>query len=297
MATAAADPGSGLVEQGPVEHLVAVADSVRYRVLELGAGPTLVLLHGFTGSAASWSDLLHPLAVGRRVLAPDLLGHGATDAPGDWRRYAAASQVADLDRVISEFASEPVALLGYSMGARLALAFAANHPDRVSAVALESGSPGILREAERAARRASDAALALTIERDGVAAFVDAWESLPLWQSQQAVPFEVRARQRAIRLGNPAVGLSGSLRGFGQGSQPPLHDALPRLASPLLAVAGSLDRRYVEIAGAMATAAPRGEEVVIPDAGHAPHLERPEAFVEAVRRFLDRHHPRNDETD
>ena len=106
---------------------------------------------------------------------------------------------------------------------------------------LEGASPGIADAAEREARRASDAALAGRIERDGVEAFVDEWERVPLFASQLALPAEARAAVRATRLAQRAHGLANSLRGMGAGAQAPLHDRLPSIAAPTLLLAGSLD--------------------------------------------------------
>jgi pimeloyl-ACP methyl ester carboxylesterase len=119
-----------------------------------------------------------------------------------------------------------------------------------------------------------------------VPAFVDRWERLPLWASQTALPAAARNRQREVRLAQRAVGLANALRGFGQGVQPPLWDALPRLPMPVLALAGSLDAKYAAGAAEVARAVPRGRAVVIEGCGHAPHLERPEAFLAAVVPFL-----------
>ncbi len=177
-------------------------------------------------------------------------------------------------------------MLGYSMGARLALAFAVAHPDRVARLVLESGGAGIEDAVARASRREADEALADRIERDGIAVFVDEWERLPLWASQANLPGEIRRRQRERRLANWPQGLANSLRGFGQGVQPSLWYALPSLPMPVLAVAGGLDTKYAAIAERMGALVPCATTVVIPGAGHTPHLERPEEFWNAVEAFL-----------
>lgn len=261
-------------------------DGVGYRVHCWGSGPPLVMLHGFTGAASGWSDLAGDLGHRWTVVAPDLLGHGETDAPPDPARFAVERQVEDLAGLLDHVAPGPVAVLGYSMGARMALAFAVAHPDRVSCLVLESGTAGIESDDERAARRAADDALADRIERNGIAAFVAEWEALPLWRSQATLPEGVRRRQRETRLANRPEGLASSLRGSGQGVQPPLWQALTGLPMPLLAIAGALDRKYAGIAERIGASAQHGRTVVIAEAGHAPHLERPEEFRDAVERFL-----------
>ncbi|ACZ40425.1 2-succinyl-6-hydroxy-2,4-cyclohexadiene-1-carboxylate synthase [Sphaerobacter thermophilus] len=265
--------------------LIAV-NGVRLHVERGGDGPPLLLLHGFTGSAATWEPLLPALQAHFHTVAPDLIGHGRSDVPADPARYAMDRCVADLVALLDALDIDRAAVLGYSMGGRTALHLALAAPERVSALVLEGASPGIADPDERAARVASDAALADRIEREGLQAFVDAWERLPLFASQQRLPEATRARLRAQRLSHTPRGLANSLRGMGAGAMAPVHDRLGEIAVPVLLIAGELDGKYVEISRAMAGAMPQATVRIIPDAGHAPHLEQPEAFVEAVLGFL-----------
>ena len=140
-----------------------------------GDGPPLVLLHGFTGSAAAWGDLAHRLAERRRVIAFDLPGHGASPVPRD-PADARLPQVADaLVRALASLGVRDADWIGYSLGARTALHVAVAHPDAVKSLVLEGGSPGIADSVERAARTQADARLAESIERDGLERFVDDW--------------------------------------------------------------------------------------------------------------------------
>jgi 2-succinyl-6-hydroxy-2,4-cyclohexadiene-1-carboxylate synthase len=281
-----ADVGESICT-GPNETSWETPDGVNYRVLRWGSGRPLVCLHGFTGDASSWAGIARDLSPRWEVLAIDLLGHGRTAAPSDGGRYRVDRQVEDLAGLVAALTVEPIALIGYSMGARLALAFAVARRQGVSCLVLESGTAGIDAATERAARQAADEALAASIERDGIAAFVDRWEHLPLWASQVGLPDNVLAEQRAIRLRQRPVGLAGSLRGFGQGVAPSLRDNLPSLPMRVLTIAGALDEAYARRAGEMASAAPRGRSVVIAGAGHAPHLEQPAAFLDAISLFLE----------
>jgi 2-succinyl-6-hydroxy-2,4-cyclohexadiene-1-carboxylate synthase len=130
--------------------------------------------------------------------------------------------------------------------------------------------------------------MARRIEEAGIEAFVADWERLPIWESQRALPDEVARAQRDIRLGNSAVGLANSLRGMGQGSQPSYWDRLSDIELPVLLMAGALDRKYVGIAGQMGVRIVDATLSVVPDAGHAVHLERPREFVDDLRPFLAR---------
>jgi 2-succinyl-6-hydroxy-2,4-cyclohexadiene-1-carboxylate synthase len=251
-----------------------------------GAGRPLLLLHGFTGSAATWAPFLERLGPQFRTLAPDLIGHGRSDSPPDGERYAIERCVGDLLAILDMLEVERADVLGYSMGGRVALHLACAARGRVGALVLESSSPGIADAAERAARVAADEALAESIERDGLAAFVERWERLPLFASQSSLPHEARARLRAQRLRNDPRGLANSLRGMGAGSQEPLWEQLPALNIPTLLIAGELDAKYCALAGQMQALLPNARSAIVPGAGHAVHLEQPQLFMGNVLEFL-----------
>ncbi len=248
-----------------------------------GQGPPVVLLHGFTGSTAGWGATVEALASEFTMVAVDIVGHGKSDAPESVERYRMERCVDDLVLLVRKAGYEQACWLGYSMGARTALQVAVRRPAAVSALVLEGGSPGLATEEERADRVRADEALAERIERDGIEAFVAYWESVPLFATQ---PSELRAALRPGRLACSAQGLANSLRGMGTGAQPALHERLGGVRAPALLVAGALDVKFTEIAGEMARALPDATMHIVNDAGHAAHLERPDAFHAAVLDFL-----------
>ena len=263
-----------------------VGNGLRLHVALSGAGPPLVLLHGFTGSTESWGPLRSALGAAHTTIAVDLPGHGRSSAPDEPARYELGRFSDDLARLLDTLAAERVALLGYSMGGRAAIRFALHHPDRLAALVLESTSPGIADPVRRAERLASDAHLANSIERDGVRAFVEGWERLPLWESQRALPHAARAQLRAQREANQPGGLANSLRGAGTGTDSSVLERLSTVHAPTLLLVGSLDAPYVALGRLMEHALPHASVSIVPDAGHAVHLERPEAFVAALSSFL-----------
>lgn len=252
-----------------------------------GTRPPLLLLHGFTGSRESWTPLLPSLEESYETITIDLLGHGLSDAPTDPERYRVERLVTDLIDLLDQLGIEETALLGYSMGGRLALHLATHAPERVSALILESTSPGILDDLARATRRALDQTLAYEIEAYGLRPFVDYWESIPLFESQKGLDPATRDRVRMIRLRHSPIGLANSLRGTGAGQQTPLHDRLGRITAPTLILAGELDQKYVRIAEEMAELIPNTSREIVPGVGHNIHLEDPESFLEVVLEFLE----------
>ncbi len=242
----------------------------------LGAGEPIVLVHGFTQTIETWRPLAQALATDHRVTLVDAPGHGRSSAV-----RANLWQGADL---LAE-AGGKATYVGYSMGARLALHLALAHPDHVEGLVLLGATAGIDSADERVARRESDEALAEQIERDGTAAFLDRWLSLPLFAGLDPNPADLQAR----RFNEPA-GLASSLRLAGTGTQdPPLWERLHEITAPTLVAAGALDTKFSalgrRIEAEIGTAA---EFELVEGAGHAAHLERPEAFLTMLRAWLDR---------
>jgi 2-succinyl-6-hydroxy-2,4-cyclohexadiene-1-carboxylate synthase len=265
-------------------HFIDI-DHLRYHLEIDGRGLPLVLLHGFTGSAASWSAHIDALAARFRVVRIDLPGHGRTPAPSV-ERCAFTRVGDDLAAILARVVDVPAPLLGYSMGGRLALYTALAHPDRIRTLILESASPGLESEAERAARRTADEVLAERILAQGVPAFVDAWEKLPLFATHARLPQPIRDAQRRQRLANDADGLAISLRALGTGVQPALWARLGELIMPALLITGDEDTKFNAIAQRMAVAMPKASHQRILQSGHTPHLEQAHAFREAVFAFL-----------
>ncbi len=251
------------------------------------SAPPVLLLHGFTGHGGSWAEAAPSFAAaGFHALAPDLLGHGRSPAPSSPERYHMARAAADLASLLDQSTQGDAHILGYSMGGRLALYFALTYPDRLRSLTLVSASPGVASATERAERRRRDNALADRIEQDGIAPFVDHWESLPMWKSQQRnLAPEQRRQLRKQRLQNNPVGLANSLRGMGTGAQPALHSDLPTMSAPALLIVGADDAKFVTVNRRMAQMMAQSHLVEFPETGHAVHLERPQAFSQAVLDF------------
>ncbi len=262
-------------------------DGLAFEVDRYGQGPPVVLLHGFTGSRASWRSLVRGIEEEFTTLSIDLVGHGRSGSPASLDRYHMRRAVDDLAELIRAMGFERAAWLGYSLGGRTALQVAVHRPDVVSALILEGASPGLPTEEERQSRVAADERLARMIEEDGLEPFVDYWGSIPLWESQRTNLSESqRESLREQRLAQRGVGLANSLRGMGTGAQEWLGDRLEGIRVPVLLTAGSLDTKYAQLAHEMGEAIPQAAVCLIEDAGHAAHLERPEAFERVVREFL-----------
>jgi 2-succinyl-6-hydroxy-2,4-cyclohexadiene-1-carboxylate synthase len=272
-----------------VERVTSVhvpAGSVGIHVEVDGAGTPVVILHGFTGDCAAMAELASFLP-GRSVRV-DLVGHGRSDAPADPGNYTMEAMVVHLLAVLEHLDLEAVHLVGYSMGARTALSFAVAHPGRVRSLSLIGGTAGIADAGDAAARVAADEALAERIEAEGMAGFVDHWESLPIFESQRSLSFERRQAIRSGRLAQRPVGMANHLRGAGTGAMPPLWGDLGRLNAPVLLLAGSLDTKFVDLAREMQMLLPDAQLLTVEGVGHAAHLEAPRAVAQAIRATIAR---------
>jgi pimeloyl-ACP methyl ester carboxylesterase len=221
----------------------------------------LVLLHGFAGDPASWDDVAID---GDRLALPGHLGGGPL--AGDWagNLAAIAARIGRCDAVI-----------GYSLGARVALGLVAG--GHVPRGVLISVNPGIA-DAERAARRASDAAWAELARGRGIAAFLAAWEAQPLFATQQRAPAERLAARRTRRLALDPAELARSLETMGLAEMP---DHRGEVDARVALIAGADDAKYVAIARAL----PAPLELVA-GSGHDPLLEQPAALAAAIERSL-----------
>ncbi len=254
-----------------------------YHYTLVGAGDPILFLHGFTGCGDNWQPITDPLSAHFQTFTIDLPGHGQTDSPADPARYQMETVAADLHEFITHVIQAPVHLVGYSMGGRLALYLALHYPASIRHLLLESASPGLATEVERATRRASDDQLATRILANGIPAFVEEWDNLPLFASQSP---DIRQRLHAQRLHNNPLGLANSLRGMGTGVQPSLWDSLPNLKSPTLILNGALDAKFVSIGATMAGLIPNAHQRIFPNVGHAVHLEASTDYATALSNFL-----------
>lgn len=241
--------------------------------MTLPSDQRLVLLHGFTQTAGCWGPVGDDLAADHDVVRLDAPGHGqATDVRADLVK--AAGLAADT--------GGRGVYVGYSMGGRLALHVALDHPDVVAGLVLIGATPGIEDDGERADRLARDRQLAARIRNIGVDAFLEEWLDQPLFTG---LPDWARFDDERRR--NTAEGLASSLELAGTGSQTPLWSRLPELQMPVLAVAGAEDVRFAALAQRSAGAiGPNAVAALVPGAGHAAHLEQPDAFITLLRTWL-----------
>ena len=238
----------------------------------------LLALHGFTGSPKSWDFLPNPETLPRTT--PVLVGHAGSTAGSEVQTFE--DEVERLAALATEYGS--VHLVGYSLGARLALGIALRYPERVARLTLVSGHPGLATEAERAQRRAADEHWCELLLTRGLTEFVAVWQDQPLWATQSQLDAARLAQKRGERLSHEAVGLVHSLRCTGLGQMPNYADHLQKLRVPVAVLAGELDTKFSALGRAITERVAHAKLEIVPGAGHDLLLERPEFVTEVIRR-------------
>ncbi|WP_079710958.1 2-succinyl-6-hydroxy-2,4-cyclohexadiene-1-carboxylate synthase [Paraliobacillus ryukyuensis] len=245
----------------------------------------VVFLHGFTGSYKTWKETIEMFGGTHWCIAIDLPGHGKSQIDRPIRMETFCDHLAQL---LDELAIDKAHFVGYSMGGRTALSFAMLHSERVQSLTLESASPGLESIEEQMARQTKDEALAEEMETQGMAWFVNYWEKIPLFSSQQQLTTVEKRRIKEERLSQTASGLAASLRGMGTGVQPSWWDKLATLTMPVSLIVGEWDKKFVMIAHEMKRHCQPANLHIVSEAGHAIHVEQTEKFATMVKDFITR---------
>jgi 2-succinyl-6-hydroxy-2,4-cyclohexadiene-1-carboxylate synthase len=218
----------------------------------------IALIHGFLGGGDAWGTI-----EGERVTLP---GHGAEPVQATW---------GDNIAVVAKGIGEVDAVVGYSLGARVALALVAEgHAPRGVLISVNPGIDDELRDA----RRVTDAAWAAMLRARGIETFVPAWEAQPLFASQARVSEERRAARRTRRLRLDPEQLARSLEVMGLAEMPDYRGAIDKR---IAMINGSEDTKYLAIAAGFDV-----HREIVADAGHDPTFEQPAACAQAIARCL-----------
>lgn len=260
---------------------------------EMGDGdPALLLLHGFAASTYSWREVMQPLAETNRVIAFDRPAFGLTERPmpGQWTGQNPYSADAATDLIVGlmdELGVDQAVLVGNSAGGTVALYTALRYPERVKALVLVDpaiysggGSPAWLRPLLTSPQgRRLGPLFSRAIKNWGYQFGQSAWHDPTKFTDEiwagSSKPLQAENWDRG-------------LWEFTQASRPlGLTERLGELSVPVLVITGDDDRivpteQSIQLAGEIAGA----DLVVIPDCGHVPQEECPEAFLAAIDEFL-----------
>jgi 3-oxoadipate enol-lactonase len=237
--------------------------------------PALLLVHGFPLDARMWTAQVEGLGDIRRVLAPDLPGHGVdTDGP----QRSVDGMAKDLARVLDAAGVQQVDLAGFSMGGYVCFAFLKHFPDRVRSLALVDTRASADSDEGKQGRNK----LAKRIQEEGSLAAAEAM--LPKMFTE-SVNQDVRAQVASWMLESRPETLIADV--IAMRDRP---DATPRLGEikvPTLVIVGEADPiTPPSDAEAMAAAIPGARVVVIPGASHLAPVEQGQAVNDALRDHL-----------
>jgi pimeloyl-ACP methyl ester carboxylesterase len=243
-----------------------------------GAGPPLVLVHGYTGSSLDWTDVLGALRTQATVLVYDHRGHGESTNTGDASTYTLDQLTSDLAGLVDALALTRFDLLGHSMGGMVAMAYATAHQDRLRSLVLmdTAAAPFV----ERSQMMTEGLELARTQGLDAVlATFAPFVPDTP--QGRRALErmrtsYGQMDREAFVALGEAMAARESVL------------ESLSTITIPTTVMVGELDGPFREPSEAMAAAIPGAELVVIPGCGHSPQEEDPQAWLAAMRAHLAR---------
>jgi 3-oxoadipate enol-lactonase len=252
-------------------------DGLMLHVRESGAGHPVLLLHGFPLSSEMWQETMDRAPAGWRMMAPDLRGHGSSEASDDAgmpRLVRDQLELLDLLEV-----GEPVVVVGLSMGGYVALEMARRHPDRVRALVLVD-TRAEADEPDGAEKRRVTAQHVLA-EGSG-----DLADEMAGKLFSPATPGAVRSLWRARMAATQPRGVAAALRGMANRADS--LQVLEDWRKPLLVVVGQDDQiTPPEDARRMHRAVPESRLEMVTGAGHLPPVEQPAAFAEILNDFLE----------
>lgn len=244
-------------------------DGVSIYYEQRGAGPSVLLSHGYSASARMWQGQLEALSDSYHLIAWDMRGHDRSDSPDDQSLYSHEASVADMAAVLDACGANRATIAGLSLGGFMSLAFYLAHPGRTEALMLFDTGPGYKKDEGRAEWNRIAEGVATAYEKNGLAA---------------AGPSpEVRVAHH-----RSAQGLAHAARGMLAQKDARVIESLPKIAVPTLVLVGENDTQFRPSTDYMSAKIPGAQKVILEQAGHAANIDQPGAFNATVRTFLDR---------
>jgi (E)-2-((N-methylformamido)methylene)succinate hydrolase len=256
-----------------MSRTLPLSDGRAVRLLEAGAGPTVLLLHGVGLQAEAWEPQIAALAETHRVVAADLPGHGQSDAlPGT---PALPDYVAWAARLVQALGVGPVALAGHSMGALITLGLVVDRPDLVDRAALLCP---VYRRSPEARTAVLARAEEISVGRGGIDG------PLSRWFGDEAN--RLRTRVAGWLRSVPQAGYAAAYRAFAEGDAV-YADRIGSISRPLLVLTADGDANSnADMTRQMAALAPKGRAVVIEGHRHMVPMTAPDPVNAALRDWL-----------
>jgi pimeloyl-ACP methyl ester carboxylesterase len=267
-------------------HLSA-DDGVRLYYEETGTGTPIVFVHEFAGDFRSWEPQVRYFSRRYRCIAFNARGFPPSDVPTVMASYSQARACDDIRSILDGLKMERAHIVGLSMGGLATLHFGLTYPDR--ALSLLVGGAGYGSElSEREKFRAEAVVIAAALEREGMAAFAEAYAYGPTRVQFEAKDPRGFAEFKAMLAQHSAKGSANTQLGV-QRERPSIFDLQAQLANtsvPMLIVTGDEDWPCLLPGVFIKRTCPSAALLVIPNSGHAINIEEPAAFNAALENFL-----------
>lgn len=241
-----------------------------------GKGEVIVLLHGFCGSAKYWEQVIPFLSDSYRVIAPDLRGHGASDAPVG--PYSIEQMADDVLSLLNKLEIPECLMLGHSLGGYITLSFAQRYASRLKGFGLihSTGYPDSEEAREKRLKSIS------TIQNDGVTAFVEGFVPGLFAKATAEESPQLLERTKEIGYKTPPQGATGTLLAMRE--RPDRRDVISATPLPVLLVAGEEDA-LIPAERTFTSSKPNVTQAMISGAGHMSLFEAPERLSEIIKDF------------
>lgn len=273
-------PVAAWTQQAPLAPTDGFFDSngVHIHYVIAGDGEPLVLIHGFSGSAAAMSRVQKELAASYKVIALDCRGHGKSDKPHDPEQYG-LQMSEDIARLLNHLQIAQARIVGYSMGARIAGRFLIDHPGQVVYAVLGGAAPEIAGTASPVAevRRRTAESLEAGKGAGPLLEFLS-----PVGEPRPDAK-QIETLNRLLLSINDPLALAAATRGMDRLAV--TAEALKANTRPVLAIVGSRDPN-LQAVKALAVGMGHTEVVVIEGGSHLSVISQPSEFLADVSRFL-----------
>lgn len=245
-----------------------VRDGVKLYYEVHGDGPVILLTHGYSATSQMWRGQIATLSAKHKLVTWDMRGHGQSNYPDDQAAYSEEATAADMAALLDHVGARTAIVGGLSLGGYMSLAFHLKHPERVRALLIIDTGPGYRKNEPRDGWNANALKTAERFERDG------------LGQLRSG------SAERATASHRDATGLAKAARGMLTQRDARVINSLPEIKVPSLVLVGDKDTPFLAAADYMAAKIPNATKAVIANAGHASNIDQPQAFNEALGKFI-----------
>jgi 2-succinyl-6-hydroxy-2,4-cyclohexadiene-1-carboxylate synthase len=245
--------------------------------------PALVLLHGFMGTGCDWGHVTDALACDYYCICVDLPGHGMSQNVPLAARSGFRQTHKLLEQTLKRLGVEHYAMLGYSLGGRIAMYHAAQKPKGLRALLLESAHPGLADEQARQERLEHDVRWANRLRIEPITRVLVDWYQQGIFANLTP---EQRSEQIRLKAHCAPEPIAKMLEATSLGMQPDLRAKLYALSLPIALINGKRDAKFCNINEQLAPQLAQATWLLFRGAGHNIHFEQPDHFVDRVRDRL-----------